>query len=77
MRSPSSCGGFGLHEVVDSGGAAADGGFGNLDEVETGDLREECAGLQGDALRVLEMAGIVEGDACGKRIALGAGREFG
>jgi len=77
LASAELCGGFGLYEVVNSGGAAADGGFGNFDEYETGNLGEERARLLGDALRVLEMAGIVEGDARGKRMARGARRKLG
>lgn len=56
-------GGVGLNEIVDSGGAAADGGLGNLDELKPGNSREQIARLRTHALRVLQMAGIVEGQA--------------
>ena len=53
-------GSVGLHEIVDSCGAAADGGFRNLGELETGNAREQSARLRTHALRVLQMAGIVK-----------------
>ena len=49
-----------LNQVVDSSGTAADGGFGNLDELEAGDSREQIARLRAHSLRMLQMAGFVE-----------------
>lgn len=53
----------GLHEVVDSCGTAADGGFGDFGEFESGDARKQSARLGTHALSVLQMAGIVESHA--------------
>lgn len=55
-------GGFGLEQVVDTGGAAAEPGFGDLGDFELGDSGEELAGLLMDSLGVPEVAGIVIGD---------------
>ena len=58
-------GGFRLNEIVNSSGAAADGAFGNFEEFDAGNGGEQLAGLGANALSVLQMAGIVEGDARG------------
>ena len=50
---------FGLDEVVDSGGAAADRRFWNFEKLNAGDLGQECARLRTNALRVLKMARVV------------------
>jgi len=68
--------GFGLEQVVDARGAAAEGGFGDLRDFQARDVREQLAGLLMDALRVAEVAGVVVGDAEGQRIARRLGREF-
>ena len=64
-------GGFGLEEIVDAGGAAAEGGFGDFGDLEAGDSGEQLARLLIDALRVAEMAGVVVGDADREWIARG------
>jgi len=51
-------GGLGLEEVVDAGGAAAEGGFGDLGDFELGDSGEELAGLLVDSLGVTEKAAV-------------------
>lgn len=51
---------IGLNEIVDSGGAAADGGFGNFGKFDAGNAGEQSARLQAHALRMLQMARIVE-----------------
>ena len=56
-------GGVGLHEVVDPRGAAADGGLGNFGEFEPGNAGEQSARLVANALRVLQVAGVVKGHA--------------
>jgi len=56
-------GGVGLHEIVDARGATADGGFGNFGEFQPGDAGEQSARLRANALRVLQMAGVVKGHA--------------
>ena len=73
---PELVGGLRLDEVVDTGGSAAERGLGDLDDIESGDGGEQLAGLAEDALRVPEMAGIVVGDAEGKGVAGGGGREL-
>ena len=50
----------GLHEIVDSRGAAADGGLGDLGEFESGNTREQRSRLRAHALRMLQMARVVE-----------------
>ena len=57
---PKGLGGARLNQVVDSRGAAADGGFGDLDELDPGNAREQRARLLAHALRMLQMAGIVK-----------------
>lgn len=46
-------GGVGLHEIVDSRGATADGGFRDLSKLEARNAREQSAWLRADPLRVL------------------------
>ena len=55
--------GVGLHEVVDAGAAAAELLLGGLDELESGDRAEDGARLGRDALCVLQVARVLEGDA--------------
>jgi hypothetical protein len=73
--------GFRLHQVVDSRGAAADRGFGDFQQLELRDAFQQHARLRADALRVLQVAGIVVGHAQAQRVASGArpelGQEFG
>jgi hypothetical protein len=70
-------GGVGLDEIIDARGAAADRRFGNFKEFEAGDLGEQLARLRADALGVLEMAGIVEGDTSAQGFTFGARWKFG
>lgn len=56
-------GGVGLDQIVDSGGAAADGVFWDFSEFELGNICQQLAGLRADALCMLKMTGIVEGYA--------------
>jgi len=70
-------GGFGLEEVVDAGGAAAEGGFGDLGDLKAGDGTEKFAGLDEDSLGVAEVAGVVVGDADWERVPGRDGWEFG
>jgi len=70
-------GGFRLEQVVDAGGAAAEGGFGNFGDLEAGDSGEQLARLLKDALRVAQVAGVVVGDAYLQRISRGDWFEFG
>ena len=55
--------GVGLNEIVDSSGAATDGGFGDLDQLKRGNAREQRARLRAHALRMLQMAGIMKRNA--------------
>ena len=57
---PKRFGGIGLNKVVDSRGAAADGGFGYLYELKAGNAREQSTRLRAHALCMLQMTGIVE-----------------
>ena len=50
-----------LDEVVDPGGAAADGRFRNLSKVQPRDVRKQSAGLGAHTLCMLQVAGIVIG----------------
>src|SRR5712692_6703353 len=61
--------GSGRDQVVDARGAAADFPVGNFHDLELGDCGERLAGLRANALRVLQMAGIVIGDAHRQRLA--------
>jgi hypothetical protein len=70
-------GGPGLEQVVDAGGATAEGGFGDLGDFEAGDCGEEFARLEEDALCVAKMAGVVVGDAEWEWVSRGDGLEFG
>ena len=70
-------GGIGLDEVVDSRGAAADGGLGNFRELQLGNVRKQGARLGPDTLGMLQMAGIVEGDAEFQWMSRGAWLEIG
>src|SRR5215472_17728511 len=67
----------GLDEIVDSCGAAADGGFGNFGNFERGNACEQSARLRTDTLRMLQMAGIVKRHAQSQRMARAACLEFG
>jgi hypothetical protein len=53
-------GGVGLNEIVNSCGAAADGGFWNFGKFEIRNAGEQGARLRADALRVLQMTGVVK-----------------
>lgn len=68
------CGG-GLDEIVNSRGAATDGGLRNFEKLEAGDSGEKLARLRADTLSVLQMAGIVERDAQRQRMASSDGRQ--
>ena len=46
-------GGVRLDEIVNAGGAAADGGFGDFCYLEAGNVREQLARLAANTLRVL------------------------
>jgi len=63
---------FRLDEIVDSGGAAADGRFGNFEQLRAGNLLKQCPGLRTNALGVLQVAGIVKSHAGVERLAFGA-----
>ncbi len=52
-----------LDKVVDSGGATADGSFGNFSKVQPRDVRKQGAGLGAHTLCVLQVARIVIGRA--------------
>ncbi len=66
-------GGFGLDEIVDSGGAAADGRFGNFKQLRAGNLqRGGTWAVRDHALGMLQVAGIVKGHAGVDGLALGA-----
>jgi len=65
---------IGLNEIVNAGGAAADGSFGNFEEVDAGNGCEKLARLRVDALRMIEVAGVVEGNAGTERMTFGARR---
>lgn len=67
-------GGVRLDEIVDASGATADGGFGNFGEFEAGDGREKFTRLRANTLRMIEVAGVVEGDAHAEGMALRARR---
>ena len=62
-------GGFGVEQVVDAGGAAAEAGLFDLGDLEAGDGGKEIAGLLEDVLRVAEVAGVVVCDAEGEGMA--------
>ena len=68
--------GIGLHQIVDSGRATADGSLGDLEKFESGDLLEQTAGLEAHTLRVLQVARIVEGYAQRQKISSGTRLEF-
>jgi len=70
-------GGLRLNEIVDARRATADGSFGNFEKLDARDLGEELARLPANALRVLQVAGVVKGDASGKGMARGAGGQYG
>jgi hypothetical protein len=73
--------GFRLHQVVDSRGATADRGFGDFQQFELRDASKQRARLRADALRVLQVTGIVVSHAEAQRVARSArlelGQEFG
>jgi len=60
--------GFGLRDVVDACGAAADVGVWELDEFEAGDLFQEIARGVADLLSVKQVARILVSDAEIKRL---------
>ena len=64
--------GLRLDDVVDPGAAAADVLLGGLDPLEPGDRVEHRARRARNALRVSEMAGILERDAERQRLSFGA-----
>src|SRR6185437_1373936 len=70
-------GGFGLEEVVDSCGSAAERGLGDLGELESGDGAQEFARLEEDSLSVAKAACVVIGDAERERVARGERLEVG
>ena len=70
-------GGVGLDQIVESGGATADGVFWDFSEFELGNICQQLAGLRADALCMLKMTGIVEGYAEAERISWRAGRQLG
>src|SRR5215469_17194776 len=51
-----------LHEVVDSGRAAAGPGVGDIGQDETGNAAQQGTGLGRDALRISQVTGVVVGD---------------
>ncbi len=70
LRSPSSRGGLRLDEVVDPRAAAADRLLRRLEQLEAGDRVEQRARLDRDALRVAEVARVLERDAQRQRMPL-------
>lgn len=64
--------GAGLHQIVDSGRAAADGSFGDFRKLQTRDASEQRARLAAHALRMLQVTGIVKCHAQLQRMACGA-----
>src|SRR6266852_4870533 len=69
--------GIGLLEVEDSRRAAAERSFRNLRKVQSGNARKQCARLQTDALRMLQVTRIVKSHAQFQPISCGARLEFG
>src|SRR5690606_42116959 len=69
-------GGFGIDEVVDTGGAAAEVRLGDLRNVQAGDGAQELAGLGSHALSVRQVAGVVVGDRHRQRMARSRGTEL-
>ena len=69
--------GFRLHEVVDAGAAAAERLILRLGEDETGDRREDGPLLRPHALRVRQMAGVLERESECERLQLDAWLEPG
>ena len=71
--------GLRFDDVVDPGAAAADVLFGGLDPLEPGDRVEHRPRRARNALRVPEMAGILECDAERQRLSYGArlGQQLG
>ena len=53
---------LGLGDIVDASAAAAPVGFGEFDELKSGDELQEVAGLLGDLLAVRQVTGVVVGD---------------
>src|SRR5215472_7856240 len=70
-------GGIGLNEIVDSCGAATNGGLGDFSELKARNARQQSARLREHALRMLQMAGIVERHAQLQRMARAARLELG
>ena len=64
---------LGLDDVVDAGAPAADVGLGRLEHAQSGHLGEHGPRLTDQALRVLQVAGVLEGDAQLERVALREG----
>src|SRR2546430_5411695 len=69
--------GIGLHEVEDSRRAAADGALGNFRKLQPGNTGEQSTGLRANALRMLQVARIVERHAQFEPMACGARLEAG
>src|SRR5438067_13103333 len=69
--------GFRLHDVVDPGAAAANRLLCGLAALELRYLREDRPRLLGHALRVGEVARVLERDRQRQRVTLGAGLELG
>src|SRR5947207_14686207 len=69
--------GFGLHDVVDPGATAADRLLCRLATLELRYLREDRPRLLGHALRVGEVARVLERDRQRQRVTLGAWLELG
>src|SRR2546427_12817427 len=59
-----------LHEVEDSRRAAADSGFRNFRKLQPGNARKQCARLQTNALRMLQVTRIVKRHSKFQRISL-------
>jgi hypothetical protein len=70
-------GSFRLNEIIDARGTTTDGSFGNFQKLDAGDLGQELARLRADTLRMLQVAGIVKGDASGYGMAFGTGGQLG
>ena len=60
---PQVVGSIGLDKVVDSRGATTNRGLGNFHKLQVRDIREQVSGLHAHALGMLQVAGIVIGDA--------------
>src|SRR6267143_1431976 len=70
-------GGIRLHQVEDSRRATADRSFRNFRKFKPGNARKQCARLQTNALRMLQVTRIVKSHAQFQPISWGARLEFG